>query len=71
MDDGISPWAASGPCTYSPQSTEAPPCWPAPPQALVDLYFFKEANPGQDIEAMLSSASATFKNFIMWGLHKV
>ena len=40
-------------------------------QALVDLYFFKEANPAQDIESMLSSASATFKNFIMRGLHKV
>jgi hypothetical protein len=40
-------------------------------QALVDLYFFKEANPSQDIEAMLSSASMTFKNFIMRGLHKV
>ena len=40
-------------------------------QALVDLHFFKEANPGQDVEAMLSSASVTFKNFIMRGLHKV
>ncbi|GAX77872.1 hypothetical protein CEUSTIGMA_g5314.t1 [Chlamydomonas eustigma] len=40
-------------------------------QALVDLYYFKEVNPDQDIEAMLSSASATFKNFILRGLYKV
>ncbi len=41
-------------------------------QALVDLYFFKEANPDNDmIEAMLSNASAVFKTFIMRGLHKV
>jgi hypothetical protein len=43
----------------------------SPWQALVDLYFFKEVNPDQDIEAMLSSASATFKNFILRGLYKV
>lgn len=40
-------------------------------QALIDLYFFKEANPGVDIDTMLSSASTTFKNFIMRGLYKV
>ncbi len=37
----------------------------------MDLYFFKEANPDQDIDSMLSSASTTFKNFIMRGLYKV
>lgn len=40
-------------------------------QALVDLYFFTAANPGQDIETMLGAASPTFKNFIVRGLHKV
>ncbi|KAG1675584.1 hypothetical protein FOA52_014172 [Chlamydomonas sp. UWO 241] len=40
-------------------------------QALVDLYFFKEANPDTDIDAMLATASAAFKNFITRGLHKV
>ena len=40
-------------------------------QAIIDLYFFKEANPGQDIDGMLSSASTTFKSFITRGLHKV
>jgi len=42
-----------------------------PLQALVDLYFFTAANPGQDVEAMLGAASPTFKNFIVRGLHKV
>ncbi|KAG1659479.1 hypothetical protein FOA52_005506 [Chlamydomonas sp. UWO 241] len=40
-------------------------------QALVDLYFFREANPEVELDAMLSSASTTFKNFIMRGLYKV
>lgn len=40
-------------------------------QAIIDLYFFKEANPDQDIDGMLSSASTTFKSFITRGLHKV
>lgn len=40
-------------------------------QALIDLYFFTAANPGQDVEAMLAAASPTFKNFIVRGLHKV
>ena len=51
--------------------TPAPHFVPPFSQALIDLYFFKEANPGVDIDTMLSSASATFKNFIMRGLYKV
>ena len=40
-------------------------------QALVDLHFFTLANPDSDVDAMLSTTSPTFKNFIMRGLHKV
>jgi hypothetical protein len=40
-------------------------------QALVDLYFFGQANPETDIESMLSSASDTFRGFILKGMQKV
>ena len=40
-------------------------------QALVDLHFFMQSNPDQDIDSMLSSASTTFKSFINRGLYKV
>uniref|UniRef100_A0A7S0RW58 TOG domain-containing protein n=1 Tax=Chlamydomonas leiostraca TaxID=1034604 RepID=A0A7S0RW58_9CHLO len=40
-------------------------------QALVDLWYFSAANPDKDVDSFLSSASATFKTFIMRGMKKI
>ena len=65
---GLHKWGLMASSLYCVTAASPPP---PPRQALVDLYFFQQANPDQNIDVMLGAASSTFRAFIQKGLLKV